>query len=133
MRKVLPKINVGVFNTRSLCNKTAGVFELLLDKDIDVCLLSETWLRKGDTSKISEIKDLGYRLLHQSRPGRGGGVAVAYKRDLEVSRRNMSAYKSFEHIECLLKSSHNRLIRLISVYRSCTAKLSNRYMGLTRL
>ena len=125
MRKILPKINVGVFNPRSLCNKTAGTFELLLDRDIDICLLSETWLRKGDTSKLSEIKDFGYNLHHQSRPGRGGGVAVAYKRSLDVSKRNTPAYKSFEHLECVLKSPSNSLIRLISVYRSCTAKLSN--------
>ena len=125
MKKLLPTINVGVFNPRSLCNKTAGVFELLLERDIDVCLLCETWLRKGDTSKISEIKDFGYGLLHQSRPGRGGGVAIAYKRDLDVSKRNTPVYRSFEHIECLLKSSNSGLVRLISVYRSCTAKVSN--------
>ena len=125
MTQLLPKINVGVFNPRSLCNKTVGVFELLLDRDIDVCLLSETWLRKGDTSKISEIKDFGYNLHQQSRPGRGGGVAIVYKKGLDVSKRNIPAYKSFEHLECVLKSPSNGLIRLISVYRSCTARLSN--------
>ena len=125
MKKVLPTINVGVFNPRSLCNKTAGIFELLLDRKIDICLLSETWLRKGDTSKISEIKDFGYNIFHQSRPGRGGGVAVAYKMDLQVSRKNTPSYKSFEHIECVLKSPTSGLVRLISIYRSCTAKLSN--------
>ena len=123
MKKVLPTINVGVFNPRSLCNKTAGVFELLLERDIDVCLLCETWLRKGDTSKVSEIKDFGYGLFHHSRPGRGGGVAVAYKRDLDVSRRKTHVYKSFEHIECILKSSNSGLVRLVSVYRSYTAKV----------
>ena len=122
---MLHDLNVGLFNTRSLCNKTAGVFELLSDANISICLLTETWLRKGDTSKIAEIKDLGYNIAHQSRAGRGGGVAIAYKKHLKFTRRNIKAYKSFEHIECVIKSPSGELLRFCCVYRSCTAKLSN--------
>ena len=121
---MLPTIKIGVFNSRSLCNKTAGVFEILQDNKIDVCFLSETWLRKGDSAKISEIKDYGFNLLHQSRPGKGGGVAVAFKRNLDIQRCKRQSYKSFEHIECVLDSSSSGLLRLVSVYRSCTARLS---------
>ena len=118
-------LNVGLFNTRSLCNKTAGVFEHLSDSNISVCLLTETWLRKGDTSKIAEIKDLGFNIVHQSRAGRGGGVAIAFKKHLTFTRRRTKIYKSFEHIESVMKSSSNDLLRLCCVYRSCTAKMSN--------
>ena len=123
--KMLPKINIGVFNSRSLCNKTAGVFEILQDNSIDVCFLSETWLRKNDSAKLSEIKDYGFNILHQSRPGKGGGVAVAFKGNLNIQRCKFQSYKSFEHIECVLDSSSSGHLRLVSVYRSCTARLSN--------
>ena len=122
---MLPKINIGVFNSRSLCNKTAGVFEILQDNSIDVCFLSETWLRKNDAAKLSEIKDYGFNMLHQSRPGKGGGVAVAFKRNLNIQRCKFQSYKSFEHMECVLDSSSSGRLRLVSVYRSCTARLSN--------
>ena len=89
-----------------------------------LCLLTETWLRKGDTSKISEIKDLGYGILHQSRPGKGGGVAIAHKKHISVTRRKCSTYKSFEHIESTLKSLDNKILRIACVYRSCNAKYS---------
>ena len=101
------------------------MFEQLSDSDIDICFLTETWLRKGDTSKIAEIKDLGYSIIHQSRPGRGGGVAIAFKKDLAVSKTKTKSYKSFEMIEGLLKSNSGELLRLCCIYRSCTAKLSN--------
>ena len=114
-----------MFNSRSLCNKTAGVFEILQDNSIDVCFLSETWLRKNDSAKLSEIKDYGFNMLHQSRPGKGGGVAVAFKRSLNLQRCKSQSYKSFEHIECVLDSSNSGHLRLVSVYRSCTARLSN--------
>ena len=87
--------------------------------------MTETWLRKGDTSKIAEIKDLGYNVMHHSRPGRGGGVAFAYKKNFTATRRKATQYKSFEHIECTLKSAKTDLLRLVCVYRSPTAALSN--------
>ena len=113
-----------MFNPRSLCNKTVGVFELLSDKSIDVCFLTETWLSKGDTSKIAEIKDLGYGIIHQSRPGRGGGVAIAFKKHMTITRARTKLYKSFELIEGMLKSGTGELLRLCCIYRSCTAKLA---------
>ena len=101
------------------------MFEHLSDSNIDICFLTETWLRKGDTSKIAEIKDLGYNIIHQSRPGRGGGVAIAFKKDVVVTKTKTKSYKSFEMIEGLLKSDSGELLRLCCIYRSCTAKLSN--------
>ena len=62
------------------------VFEYLSDLNVDICCFTETWLRKGDTSKISEIKELGYSIRHVSRAGRGGGVAVAYKNNINVTK-----------------------------------------------
>ena len=64
-------------------------------------------------------------MLHQSRPGKGGGVAVAFKTSLNLQRCKSQYYKSFEHIECVLDSSNSGHLRLVSVYRSCTARLSN--------
>lgn len=101
------------------------MFEILSDSNINVCLLTETWLRKGDTSKIAEIKRFGYNIMHQSRAGRGGGVAIAYKKHLSVTRRSTKKYKSFELIESVMESTSKELLRLSCVYRSCTAKSSN--------
>ena len=113
-------MKMGVFNARSICNKTVGVLELLSDQKMDVCMLSETWLRKGDTSKISEIKDLGYNTYHCSRPGRGGGVAILYKKNLRLTKIKNKAFKSFEHIECSMMSGSS-IVRLTCIYRSPTA------------
>ena len=121
----IPCLNIGVFNSRSICNKTAGVFDLLTDFDTDVCFLTETWLRKGDTSKVAEIKDLGYKLYHQSRPGRGGGVAIAFKKQLSLKKQTSVRYKSFELVESTLVSNTNELIRFGCIYRSCTSQVSN--------
>ena len=114
-----------MFNPRSLCNKTSAVIEYLCDLDIDVGCFSETWLRKGDTSKISEIKDLGYLVQHVSRPGRGGGVAIVFKKCISITKNNSKSFKSFEHIECILKSPTNENSRIICIYRSGTSLNTN--------
>ncbi|KAL5257828.1 hypothetical protein ACHWQZ_G012685 [Mnemiopsis leidyi] len=77
-------------------------------------------------AKIAEIKDFGYKLLHHSKAGKGGGVAIAFKHHLDISRQNTPSFKSFEHIECVLNSSSSGLLRLICIYRSSTARVSNK-------
>ena len=99
--------------------------EYLNDFDTDICCLTETWLRKGDTAKIAEIKELGYNIQHKSRAGRGGGVAIVYKKNLKVNRQNTKSYKSFEHIECVVDSNYHGILRLCCIYRSGTAEKAN--------
>ena len=101
------------------------MFELLTDLNIDICCLTETWLRKGDTSKVCEIKELGYNIHHVSRAGRGGGVGIAYKKNLDVTKRNSKSYKSFEHTECVVRSTSNEILTIVCIYRSGTVRNSN--------
>ena len=99
--------------------------EYLTDFDTDVCCLTETWLKKGDSSKISEIKELGFNIQCKSRTGRGGGVAIVYKKNLKLTRQNSRTYGSFEHIESVVESSNQGLLRICCVYRSGTAGRAN--------
>ncbi len=68
---------------------------------------------------------MGYNIHHISRAGRGGGVAIAYKKNIELTKQNSKFYKSFEHIECLVKSTSHEILRVICIYRSGTATNSN--------
>ena len=57
-------INFSVFNSRSLRNKVTQVVELLIDQRTDVCCVSETWLRKGDSAIVNEINERGFNVSH---------------------------------------------------------------------
>lgn len=106
-----------VFNVRSLRNKTTQILELLIENSIDLCCLSETWLRKGDGAIVNEFLERGYGLHHNPREGRGGGTAIAYKKHLKVTKQHCRSYLSFEITETLLRV-HKQLLRVCSVYRS---------------
>ena len=92
---------------------------MLKDNYVDICCISESWLKNKDSAKFAEIHDLGFDIHSAPRKGKGGG-GVAFLFDpkkVKPIRNNVKAYKSFEVLECLLKTS-SKLLRLVTVYRS---------------
>ena len=114
-------MNLALFNTRSICNKTVGVLQLLSDFQTDICCITESWLRKDDKAKFAEMKDLGYSIHSKPRAGRGGGVAILYKNSIKLIPQKTVRYKSFELIESCYKSADGQLIRIATIYRSGTS------------
>ena len=114
--------SIGVFNARSICNKTSGILGMMHDNGLGLLCLTETWLRNGDKAKFAEIHDQGYDIFSAPRKGRGGGVAFLFDpKVLNPVRNNTIKYSSFEVLECVLKSG-DELVRLCVVYRSTQAK-----------
>lgn len=101
-------------------NKTVAVIELISDFDLDICCVTETWLKKTDTAKFSEIRESGYNIHSKPRSGRGGGVAFVYKDSITLSRQATKTFRTFECIESTLVSSTGELLRLCCIYRSGT-------------
>ena len=107
-------MKLGVFNTRSLHNKTTQVVELLIDNDIDVCCVTETLLRPHDGALVTEIIERCNDVYHNPRKTRGEGTAVLVKSDLKSTSQATKTFQCFEVTEVLLRSKSNS-IRLCSV------------------
>ena len=62
-------------------NKTADISDYVVSNDIDIVLLTETWLTSNDAIKRAEVTPYGYKLKDNPRPsGRtGGGVGILFK------------------------------------------------------
>ena len=115
-------IKVMLFNSRSLCNKTAGVTEFLKAKNCDICFITEAWLKLKDTSTVAKIKDFGFLVKFQPRKGRrGGGVCVLYRDHINLKKVNICSFKPFEVLEVVIKGRDN-LLRVSAFYR--TGKMS---------
>lgn len=65
-------------NIRSLLPKYLDLESLILNEDLDVFAVSETWLSPSILSQHISIN--GYRLVRKDRGSRGGGVCI-YLRD----------------------------------------------------
>ena len=118
------QLNMVSFNCRSIRNKVVTVLSYLKDHNIDICMLQETWLNKGDSSVIQEIKDHGYNLHSQRRlrGDTGGGVAILFKPNIVVRRcKSQLKYNSFEYVSCTVHTM-DKTFRIINIYRLCYSK-----------
>ena len=106
-------------NARSVCNKTTNILELLADQNIDVLALTETWIKEGDITTVSQLTSGDYLFLHKSRPGRaGGGVGVLYRSGMRIhTTPSTVAGSSFEHIVVDVDCYDKRFLLMV-VYRA---------------
>lgn len=81
-------------NIRSLLPSFDEFKTILLDNDFSVCCISETWLTNTIDSSYLHIEN--YVLIRKDRAGRGGGVAMYVKQNL-----NCKLMESNEVIEQL--------------------------------
>ena len=81
-------IDFCLLNTRSVKNKVSTVKDFVVDHNIDIFALTESWLRPGETDAqvINELCATGYHLLHVPRQSRGGGVALLYKKPFHIKK-----------------------------------------------
>jgi len=105
-----------LLNVRSLKSKSLIIRDDLLRHDIDVFLLTETWLTSCSGSTISECTPDGYSLLHRDRSTKvGGGVAVITRDSLGCTEVCMSHGSTFESL--VVRPSDPKLPLIIVIYR----------------
>ena len=120
-----------VLNVRSAVNKSAEIHDLIESNNLDVLVLTETWIAQNAPAAIkNDIAPRGYRVCHVHRtalrakgrkPGQlkgGGGLAVIYRDTLGITDSSslLGANKTFESI--LVKiTSRNKCLNLIGIYR----------------
>ena len=87
--------------------------------NIDILLITETWLTESDTYESREICPEDYQFLRCDRShGKGGGVGFLLRNSFNALVIETSQYSSFEHF-ALRIASDREIIRLIVVYRPC--------------
>ena len=76
----ISKTSIGFFNAQSIRNKTDVIHDYILEKNLDICAIVETWLKQKDELIAQFITPIGYDILHIDREHKqGGGVAVVFK------------------------------------------------------
>jgi len=114
-------ITFGLWNARSLSTKCAAVVDLVNETEMDLCSITETWLRgdisdnhvKGDFA--SSLKNFNFK--HQPRKDRaGGGVACLIKKPLVTKPAAVGTYRTFECMSVSIDFKSDRL-HLVTIYR----------------
>ena len=86
-------------NPCSVPNKTADISDYVVTNDIDVVLMTETWLTSCDAVKRAKLTPGGFNLKDNPRPsGRtGGGVGVLFKTGIRCKVLSSGELNSFEY------------------------------------
>jgi hypothetical protein len=102
-----------------MCNKTVKIYDFILDSDVDILVITESWLGEDDPVVIGESTPSGYALFNCPRIGdKHGGLVFISKSNLKLSiqqvARNSNMYTTFEYA-CV--SDISKSFRLIAIYR----------------
>lgn len=109
-------INCLLWNAQSLNNKIHEFVQLLDDNDVDVALVTETWLSAESGTTTFAIREHCYEIEHSYRGKRGGGVAIIYKPNINIKADGIiKSYVSFMYKNVILNGKVK--INLACLYR----------------
>ena len=88
-------LRVCYINAQSCRNKTLAIADHIIEYNIDVTAICETWLQyKRDTSVIKDMLPNGYSIEHTHRPtGKGGGVAIIHRSSLQLRKETTDTFR----------------------------------------
>lgn len=117
------KLSAGLLNPWSVCNKADTIRDFIVDQNLDILALTETWLNGSikDDPIISSLLPNGYNFIHVPRQSRGGGTALIHRSNLVIRQVSQpQVFESFEVLECCISTS-GTMVRLSLVYRPPTS------------
>ena len=116
-------LTAALLNSQSARNKVDLIGEAVIEHDIDILALTETWLTNTpkDEYYTKELSFSGYKLINVPRlggGGHGGGVAIIHKDGLsaQIVATTGAGYTTFEHCDVQF-TNNSGLLNIIVVYR----------------
>ena len=109
-----------LLNAQSVRNKVKIINDHIIEHDINICALTETWLTEHGNGIVSDLHLEGSEFLHIDHNERtGGGVAVLCK---SSTHPVMSTASKFSSYECM--HVRQTILNLAVVYQSPQAATS---------
>jgi hypothetical protein len=111
------QLNVCLWNIQSLRYKTVQFSEYVLEHDIDIMIVTESWLRNDDHVIIGESTPPGYSFLNIPRPDGTsyGGIAIVFKSQLQLRLRTNPSITTYFESACI--TDNVGLLNLVVIYR----------------
>ena len=82
------QLTCALVNFRSVCNKIDRPIDHIVDCNLDIVFITESWLSDDDSEIRNHLEKYGFKIIHAPRAaGRsGGGVAIVYNNSVKVTR-----------------------------------------------
>ena len=118
-------INVALVNVCSINNKCNDILDIIIDKNIHVFCLTETWLKEGQSSLITSFVPDTHTFHHIPRPkGRGGGVGIVISKNFDNVKAFNRFNDQFESIELHATYQKTKMVFNV-IYRPPNGKVAD--------
>ena len=112
------RLRFACVNSRSVRNKIAVIIDHMVDSGIDICTITETWLKECDSVSIAGVSTAGFvfRSFPRQSGRSGGGTGILCRESLNVKSSDCGEFNSFEFSEwnvCV----HKQTIKVVTIYR----------------
>ena len=120
-------LRLGILNAESVRGKENLIKKHILDNDLDILVIQESWLEMNELPSTVEILPCTemYKLHQLPRPNRknssGGGMLCIYKNGIKIDKIPTIKMKLLEVMDLKVNVT-NKTFRLISVYRPPRSK-----------
>ncbi len=109
--------NFACINTQSARNKAESLVNYVIQRDLYVCIFTETWFKSDDNVAMGDVTPDGFKLDPCHRDDRiGGGIAVLHKLSLDVKLIRSGHMSSYQYMEMLIPHG-SKSISLVAIYR----------------
>ena len=106
------RIIICQWNCRSAISNKDNLERLLLEKNVDIALLNETWFKPG-----KYISFAGYNIERKDRQdGQGGGVAILVKTNIPYKYLNYPPINNISYLGIEVPLVNGKWVSLISLY-----------------
>jgi exonuclease III len=105
-------------NARSLKNKTEVFIDHIIENKIDICVVTETWLKDDDSVALAALSSHGYSFRNIPRTGErtGGGTGIMVRENFKIGFIEGIQRLSFEVSEWNL-TANGHISKFVIVYR----------------
>ena len=78
-------LNLAQVNARSICITIESFHQHIIEQEVNICAIMDTWLRNEDDLATRQIQPEGYKVLSYPRQGRtGGGIALVHHNHINI-------------------------------------------------
>ena len=112
-------MHLASINARPISNKIKQFQHYLLEKSIDVCAVTETWLKEDDEYGLCEIPPWRYKIICKPRcDGRqGDGIALSYRENYTINDHKINIKSEYVELSAFDLHIHDHVINLSIMYR----------------
>jgi exonuclease III len=122
-----PVMRFGWLNAQSLRTKPDAIRLSITEKSLDVLALTETWHVSSDDVCLRTATPDDYAREEVARPsGRGGGVAIIFRKHLKCERVPIPPSSTFEAI-CVRLTANTSQVVVLNVYRSGSERIQTQF------